>query len=78
MISTTSTTPNRMQRYWTPVRAYLKREWPKFTEVDLEDIDGEYDRLIHKVKELYAGPDEVTQEAAIKGKLQRFLNELEG
>ncbi|MBI2982272.1 MAG: hypothetical protein HYY44_08305, partial [Deltaproteobacteria bacterium] len=50
-----------------------KQEWPSLTEVDLEEIDGEYDRLIHKIKEIYRGPDEITQEAAIKGKIKNFL-----
>lgn len=71
------TTPNRMQRSWSEVRGFLKREWPRLTDVDLDDIDGEYDRLIHKIKAVYGGPDEITQEAKIKGKLQRFLNNLE-
>jgi uncharacterized protein YjbJ (UPF0337 family) len=70
-------TPNRMQKHWEVVKPYLKREWPRLTDVDLEEIDGEYDRLIHKVKELYGGGEEIQQEAAIKGRLQRFLNDLE-
>lgn len=47
-------------------------------DVDIEEIDGEYDRLIRKIKDLYEGPEEITQEAAIKGKIQRFLNDLDG
>ena len=69
--------PNRMQRHWENVQRFLKREWPELTDVDLEEIDGEYDRLIHKVKDLYGGGDEIQQEAVIKGKIQRYLNELE-
>lgn len=71
------TTPNRMQQHWKEARAFLKREWPRLTEVDLDQIDGEYDRLIHSLKEIYGGAEEITQEAAIKGKLQRFLDRLE-
>ncbi|MBI2067201.1 MAG: hypothetical protein HYW02_00205 [Deltaproteobacteria bacterium] len=63
-----------MQEHWEEVRAFLKREWIHLTEVDLDEIDGEYDRLIRKIKEIYKGADEITQEAAIKSKLQRFLN----
>lgn len=70
-------TPNRIQLYWASVKAFIQKEWPKITEVDLEDIDGEYDRLILKIKELYGGPDPITREAEVKGKLQRFLNHLE-
>ena len=73
-----STTPNRMQRHWDAVKPFLQKEWPKLMEVDLEEIDGEYDRLIHKVGELYGGGAEIQTEAGIKGKIQRFLNDLEG
>ena len=69
--------PNRMQSHWEEVRKILEREWPRLTPVDLEEIDGEYDRLIRKIRELYGGPDEITQEASIKGHLQRLLNQLE-
>ncbi len=71
-------TPNRMQKHWDAVKPYLKREWPRLTDVDLEQIDGEYDRLIGKVHELYRTGDEIQIEAGIKGKLQRFLNGLDG
>jgi uncharacterized protein YjbJ (UPF0337 family) len=70
-------TPNRMQKHWDAVKPYLKREWPRLTDVDLEQIDGEYDRLIGKVRELYRTGDEIQIEAGIKGRLQRFLNDLE-
>lgn len=69
-------TPNRMQRHWETMVPFLKREWPLLTEVDIEEIDGEYDRLIHKIKELYDGSQEIMQEAGIKGKLQRYLNQI--
>ena len=70
------TIPNRMQRHWEETKQFLKREWPCLTDVDLDEIDGEYDRLIHKIHELYDG-DEIQIEADIKGKIQRFLNLLE-
>ena len=72
-----STTPNRMQLHWVEVQPFLKRIWPKLTDVDLEEIDGEFDRLIQKIKQLYGGPEEIMQEAPIKSKIQRYLNELE-
>jgi hypothetical protein len=70
-------TQNRMQKHWNAAQTFIKREWPRLTEVDLEEIDGEYDRLIHKVKELYNGGAEIQIEAGIKDKMQRFLNGLE-
>ncbi len=65
-----------MQQHWQEAQKFLKREWPRLTDVDLEEIDGEYDRLIRKIKELYRGSDEIMQEAPIKEKLQQFLNAL--
>ncbi len=70
-------TPNRMQHHWEETRPFLQNEWPALTDADLEDIDGEYDRLIHKIKDLYSLGDEIQIEAGIKGKLQKFLNTLE-
>lgn len=66
-----------MQAYWERVIPFLRREWPRLTDVDLEEIDGECDRLISRVKDLYNGNAEIMQEAKIKGRLQRFLNSLE-
>ena len=72
-----ATMPNRMQRHWDEVRSFLKREWPRLTDFDLNEIDGEYDRLVKKVRELFGGPVEITQESFIRDKVQRFLNNLE-
>ena len=69
-----ATTPTRRQENWDEVKKFLKQEWPGLTEVDLEEIDGEYDRLIHKIKEIYRGPDEITQEASIKGKIKKWVD----
>lgn len=66
-----------MQKHWSAVQQFLRREWPRLSDVDLEEIDGEYDRLIHKLKVLYRGGAEIQMEAGIKGKVQEFLNELE-
>ncbi|MBI1909822.1 MAG: hypothetical protein HYS22_06600 [Deltaproteobacteria bacterium] len=70
------TTPNRLQTDWESVQRFVKTEWPLLTDFDLKEIDGEYDRLVLKIKELYHGPAWITQEAGIKDKLQNFLNSL--
>ena len=75
--SSSSHTPNRMQKNWDATRVFLKRTWPRLTDFDLQQIDGEYDRLISKVKELYGGSANIMQEAGIKSKIQNFLNSLE-
>ncbi len=69
--------PNRMQRHWSETRNFLQREWPRLTDVDLDEIDGEYDRLIHRIRQLYRAGDEIQIEGGIKTKIQRFLNGLD-
>ncbi len=68
--------PNRMQSHWSEVARFVKIQWPRLTDVDLEQINGEYDRLVSKITELYRSGSEITQEAQIKGKIQRFLNNI--
>ena len=68
---------NRMQSHWDEARSFLQREWPHLTDADLDAIQGRYDFLISRIKSVYGGADPITQEAAIKGKLQNFLNTLE-
>ncbi|MDO8462157.1 MAG: hypothetical protein Q7S98_04785 [Deltaproteobacteria bacterium] len=72
------TTPNRLQTHWELVKEFLQKEWPRITDFDLQEIDGEYDRIVLKIKELYDGPIWITQEAGIKDRLQKFLNGLDG
>lgn len=73
-----ASTPNRLQTHWPLVQQFIQKQWPRINRFDLEQIDGEYDRLILKIKELYGGPAWITQEAGIKTRLQKFLNQLEG
>jgi hypothetical protein len=72
-----TTTPNRLQSHWGEVQLFLKSTWPRLTDVDLEETEGRYDRLIHKIKLLYGGGQEIQIEAGIKTKLQKYLNSLE-
>lgn len=73
-MSAMPTTPNRLEQHWEEAKLFLRQEWPRLSEVDLEEIQGQYDRLIGKIRELYGGNVEIMQEAAIKGKLQLFFN----
>lgn len=72
------TTPNRLQTHWELVKEFVQKEWPRITDFDLQEIDGEYDRIVLKIKELYNGPAWITQEAGIKDRLQKFVNGLDG
>ena len=70
-------TPNRIEKNWDAVVPFLKRTWTKLTDVDIEEVDGRYDRLIDKIKDIYGGNIQIMQEAHIKQTLQTFLNDLE-
>ena len=74
-MSTMPTTSNRLEQHWEDAKLFLRQEWPRLSDVDLEEIQGQYDRLIGKIRELYGGNVEIMQEAAIKGKLLRFLKQ---
>lgn len=73
---TISFIPNRMKGHWDEVKRFLKSEWPQLTDADWDEIDGEYDRLISRVCELYHPGAPIMFEAEVKGKIQRFLNKL--
>ena len=38
---------------WQRAKAKIKAKWVKLSDSDLAWIDGDWDRLIHKLRELY-------------------------
>jgi uncharacterized protein YjbJ (UPF0337 family) len=40
---------------WTHFKGELKQKWGKFTDDDLKQIEGNYEKFIGKVQERYAG-----------------------
>ena len=40
---------------WTHFKGELKQKWSKFTDDDLKQIEGNYEKFIGKVQERYAG-----------------------
>ena len=40
---------------WTHFKGELKQKWGKFTDDDLKQIEGNYDKFVGKVQERYAG-----------------------
>ncbi len=38
---------------WAQFKVELKQQWGKFTDADLQQIEGNYDKFIGKVQELY-------------------------
>lgn len=70
------TTPNRMQEYWTQVLPFLHEQWPRLTQTDLEEINGDFDVLLKKIKEYYNNFP--IEEIRARDRLQAFLNQLEG
>ena len=40
---------------WTHFKGDLKQKWGKFTDDDLKQIEGNYDKFVGKVQERYGG-----------------------
>lgn len=68
-------TNNRMQRHWAEVREFIRKNWSKFTDVELSRINGDFDKFLVYLKEFY-GNFPFT-EADARGKLQFFFNEMD-
>jgi len=68
-------TDNRMQAYWTETCAFIKENWPKFTDIELNQIDANYDRFLVYLKEMYNNFPK--NEAIAREKLQKFYNTLD-
>lgn len=46
-------TNNRMQRHWEETKTFIKETWPKFTDVELNRISGDWDKFSFYLKEFY-------------------------
>jgi uncharacterized protein YjbJ (UPF0337 family) len=46
---------NNSRDKWTHFKGDLKQTWGKFTDDDLKQIEGNYEKFIGKVQERYAG-----------------------
>lgn len=68
-------TNNRMQKHWAETRGFIKKTWPKFTEVDLNRINGDFDRFLDCLLEFYNGFP--MTEALARAKLNSLFAELD-
>jgi uncharacterized protein YjbJ (UPF0337 family) len=44
---------DQWQGKWRQVRGTIKKEWGKLTDDELDQVQGDYDRLIGKIQERY-------------------------
>lgn len=65
-------TSNRLQKHWSKARLFIGERWPKITEVELRQINGDYDTFARFLNEYYN--DFPRTEAEARSLLQRFLN----
>jgi uncharacterized protein YjbJ (UPF0337 family) len=72
-----SSTPNLMEESWPVVKEFIQQEWSQLTETDLQWVNGRFDRLVSKIREVYGGAVDITQEAAIREKLNRFFRSID-
>ena len=49
---------NQFNEKWMEFKGELKQQWDKFTDDDLQQIEGRYDRFIGKVQERHGYGDE--------------------
>lgn len=70
-----SITHNRLQAHWNEARGFIHQNWPKFTKSELDHINGDYDRFLAILKDLYGGFP--MTEAIARSKLQRLFNQIE-
>jgi uncharacterized protein YjbJ (UPF0337 family) len=45
--------PKDVKRKWKALRAYVQERWDKLTREELDQIEGNYDRLIGIIQEKY-------------------------
>jgi uncharacterized protein YjbJ (UPF0337 family) len=68
-------TNNRLQRHWPEVKEFIRESWPKFTDVELSRIHGDFDKFLGYLKEFY--DNFPLNEALARDKLQAFLNKMD-
>lgn len=68
-------TPNRMQIHWEASRSFIKKEWPRFSDTTIKNINGDFDRFLKYLQEIY--DNFPLEEARAREKLQGFFNSLE-
>lgn len=70
-----SFTTQRMQTHWPKTREFIKKTWPKFTNVELDRINGNYDLFFKYYNEFYN--DFPKGEAKVRDLFKRFYNSLD-
>lgn len=71
------TTPNRLQVNWNRIKPLILKKWDLLTDLDLQYIDGEFDRLVDIVKQRYDEPVITVKEADIRQAILEMLQKLE-
>jgi len=44
---------DQLEGQWKQIRGEAKRQWGKLTDDDINEIDGNHDRLVGKIQEKY-------------------------
>ena len=68
-------TKNRMQTYWEESQVFIKKKWPKFTDVEFKRINGDFDRFLEYLIEFYN--DYPRTEAVALDNLNKLYNHLD-
>ncbi|HLJ59236.1 MAG TPA: CsbD family protein [bacterium] len=44
---------DQLKGKWRQLRGHVKKQWGKLTDDDLEQVEGDYDKLLGKIQERY-------------------------
>jgi hypothetical protein len=68
-------TENRLETYWDEAKIFIKEHWPKFTDVELAHVNGDFDEFARQLKLLYNNFP--MGEAQARARFQVFFNKME-
>jgi len=68
-------TNNRFQRHWGEAKVFIKKNWPKFTDVELKRVNGDFDRFFEYFNEYYDSFP--LGEAKARDQFLHFFNEMD-
>ncbi len=68
-------TDNRFETYFTEASDLIKKTWPKFTDVELTRINGNFDSFLFYLKDFYGNFP--MNEAIARSKLQKLFDTMD-
>lgn len=71
-------TPTRLESHWEEISVRFKERWPLLCQTDLEQISGNYDKLITTLKRIYGRGKSIILEADIRDQVNEIIHQVDG